>query len=1343
MKCSTSCILLCVAVLAWPVCGAIAPADLDFFEKQIRPILAENCHECHSGPKPKGGLRLDSRPSWQRGGDSGPVIVVGKPEMSRLIRAIGHLDTKLQMPPKRKLPEAEIVLLTEWIRRGAPDPREAPAKAIASEFNLEERRRHWAFQPVLKTAPPTVKDPRWAGHPVDRFIHARQIEKGLSPAAPADRHTLIRRVTFTLTGLPPKPSEVDAFIRDTSPAAYSKVIDRLLASPQFGEHWARHWMDLVRYAETHGSEGDPDIPQSWRYRDYLIRAFNADVPYDQLVREHIAGDLLARPRLNIAEQLNESILGTAQLRFVEHGFQPVDSTEDQVNAVENQIDVFGKTFQGLTIACARCHDHKFDAITQRDYYALFGIFASSRPGQVAIDSPERLNQHRDELLGLKARIKQQIAKDWLAAADAIPDLLAPPKENVADPRVRRVAQLEGELDQIEKPVREKLLSDAGKPNLGPLPPAPFARWNFEGHGRDQSGTLDVELRGDAKIVNGRLVLNGNGSARTPALPRDLRAKTLEVWLALPTLEQRSGGAITIESPDGAVFDSIVFAERQKNKWIAGSDSFRRTRDVDGAEESGRPNELVHLAAAYGADGSITLYRNGAPYGKTYVVTPVEIFAAGKAHVLFGLRHTGSGGYLRAEIEEARLYDRALTDAEVAASHKLGAGLITMADVLKQLSAEQRQRHVELQGELEKLRTQLKAETEGASGVWQKEIRAAQADAAHPLHAWALLRQQPDAMEVGWRGLVDRWQTELARRKIHNRDNARAGWDLAGSSITNWFMSGVGLTRSMPGEFAIETTGSRILNGILPAGVHSHLLSAKHRGVLMSPRFRLEDAVNVRMQGNQGGGVRVIVDNYPLGDNGTYPKHRPAGDQFAWTRLETDYRKGSWAYLEFSTNDDNTRPVRPSPAAPNVASRSTFGATQIAFGAVPQEESVAILALLESEPPKNKAALAQQIASTLKAAIVAWREERLTESQRIYLDAFVRKGLLPATTAELPAIAPLVAEYRRIEESIPTPRRAPGVMEARGFDQPLMVRGNHAMQTDAVPRRYLEALGSVPCASPQSGRLELAAAITRADNPLTARVMVNRVWQHLFGRGIVLTVDNFGRLGEMPTHPELLDHLATQFVEDGWSIKKLIRTLALSQTFQMSSEPSARAREMDPANEFLTHARVRRIGAEAIRDSMLAVSGNLDLAQFGPPSGGNTAPRRSIYLSVRRTSLNPFLEVFDAPKPFTTLGRRDTTNVPAQSLTLLNDPFVIDLAKAWAADLMRALPKADANHRLQALFAAAFARPPLPDELAKSAAFLGELAREANVPVEQIATSERVWQEFAQSLFNLKEFIYVR
>ena len=258
---------------------------------------------------------------------------------------------------------------------------------------------------------------------VDRFILASLEAAGLEPASPADRHTLIRRLSFDLHGLPPSPAEIARFVSDTSPTAYADLVDRYLDSSHFGERWARHWMDLFRYSESHGSEGDPDIPLAWRYRDYLIRAFNGDVPYDQLIREHLAGDLLPTPRLDPENQLNESIIGTAHFRLIEHGYQPVDPWEDRVKWADNQVDVVSKAFLGLSVSCARCHDHKFDAISQKDYYSLFGTLYGARPTQRAIDDETLLDTNKDALAALKVDIRDGLAEAWLEAADTVPTRL--------------------------------------------------------------------------------------------------------------------------------------------------------------------------------------------------------------------------------------------------------------------------------------------------------------------------------------------------------------------------------------------------------------------------------------------------------------------------------------------------------------------------------------------------------------------------------------------------------------------------------------------------------------------------------------------------------------------------------------------------------------------------------------------------------------------------------------------------------------------------------------------------------------------------------------------------------
>ena len=1046
------------------------PEQLTFFETKIRPVLVTECYDCHAGEKHKGGLRLDSRDALRLGGDTGAAVVPGNVADSLLIASIRHEDPDFKMPKKApKLDDAIIADFTAWVKMGAPDPRDKPEPARAGGAKswpemLAARRGWWSLQPVVRPPVPVVKNAAWPHTDTDSFLLAKMEARGLAPAPDADARTIIRRITFTLTGLPPTADEVSTFAREYDAAPPEKrgakieaLADRLLASPRFGEHWARHWMDLMRYAESHGSEGDPEIPQAWRYRDYLIRAFNADVPCDQLIREHLAGDLLAQPRWNRAEQFSESKLGLACLRLNEHGFQPIDTFDEQVKTVDNQIDVIAKAFQGLTITCARCHDHKFDAISQRDYYALFGVLASSRPAQVTIDAPELLARHDGELAALKGAIRDALADAWL-------------------PEAARLA------------------------------------------------------------------------------------------------ERLTGG------------------------------------DVPGAL-----------------------------------------------------------------LDDARK------------------------------------------------------------------------DSANPLHAWARLgKLDGDAFAKEWEIVAREWREKLDATRTFNREHFRAGWDFANGDDAKWSSLGAGLYEkaARSGEFSIEPEGDRVLDGLRPAGVITDRLSRRHNGHFTSPRFKLDsDSISIRAAGGGGAWVRVIPDNYPLGQNGTYPRTELKSSAPGWLRFDTVYRKGAWAYLEFVTAADLTRPEGGGPKD----GRSWFAAERVVFGEkdAPREEPVAADAVLAGSAPGSAAELAARYGAALADAVKAWRMDAVSEPQRALLDFSIRRGLLSSTLAALPGIAPKVAEYRRIESDVPLPRRAPGVIEGTPWDAPLMPRGDHTKPGAPVPRGYLEVLGAPPFHTTQSGRGELAGQIANAANPLTARVMANRIWLHLFGRGLVPTPDNFGRMGEKPTHPELLDFLASRFVEDGWSFKKMIRYLVTSHAFQSSNEAPSGAAERDATNELLTHARVRRLDAEAIRDSMLAISGRLDTAMFGASLEGNAAPRRSVYLRVQRNNPNLFLEVFDAPKPYTTLGRRDSTNVPAQSLALLNDPFVIDLAKQWAGALIRWNPDASPEMRVQTMFTAALGREASADELSRSVAYLAALGKMHGVEPAQLAMSEPVWQDFAQSIFNLKEFIYIR
>jgi hypothetical protein len=357
--------LLSLAVLlSGGAAGAAEPPTAEFFEKNVRPVLAEKCWSCHGPKKQQGGLRLDSRAALLKGSDGGAVVVAGQPDKSPLVRAVRR-EGDNPMPPRGHLNATEVEALASWVRLGVPWPEAGPTALTATAE--EVRRKHWAFRPVQKPALPAVRDTAWVRTPVDAFIRAGLEAKGLAPAAAADRVTLIRRLSFDLTGLPPTPEEVDAFLADQSSEAYEKLVDRLLASPHYGERWARHWLDVARYADTKGYvfTDERRFPYAYTYRDWVIRAFNEDLPYDQFLVQQLAADLLPP---------GEDKRPLAAMGFLTLGRRFLNNEPD---IIDDRIDVTTRGLLGLTVACARCHDHKFDPIPQKDYYSLYGVFASS------------------------------------------------------------------------------------------------------------------------------------------------------------------------------------------------------------------------------------------------------------------------------------------------------------------------------------------------------------------------------------------------------------------------------------------------------------------------------------------------------------------------------------------------------------------------------------------------------------------------------------------------------------------------------------------------------------------------------------------------------------------------------------------------------------------------------------------------------------------------------------------------------------------------------------------------------------------------------------------------------
>jgi hypothetical protein len=993
----------------------------------------------------------------------------------------------------------------------------APAESPSWEVVLRDRREWWSLQPVSKPAVPAVRDAAWSAHAVDRFLLARLEAAGLQPAADADRHTLVRRLSLVLTGLPPMPDEVEAARNDPSPDWYEKVVDRLLASPHFGERWARHWLDVVRFTETHGNEWNYEVHHAWRYRDYLIRAFNQDVPYDQFVREHIAGDVLAQPRRNPADGANESVIGTAFYRFGEANHDDCIAIRSiGFDLADNQIDTLTKAFQATTVACARCHDHKLDAISMKDYYALLGILRSSRQVSHTIDAPETNAKPMRRLRELKAEIRKELGEVW---------------------------------------------------------------------------------RSEARDV-GRYFLAAQA---------------------------------------------------------------RRTNRPDAAE------------------------------------------------------------------------------------------LVKGLDA-KRLDA------------------------------WVAALQAEKAPPEDPLSPWrSLASTGPADFPTAWQKLADGWARSERERAEFNQKQFTTLADFRTGNLAGWQAGGHGL-RDGPtrcGDFVLGHEGDTLLKAVLPAGCFTDTLSDKLNGTLRSPPLSGgARRISFQVMGQHSSAVRLVSNNCQL----NYHNYRAlTSDELRWVTFTLpDDSDALGVYAELMTMFDNPKfpdqlsalggdkenyrlPWEKAAANP----RSFFGVTRVVLHDgpdAPKPEASHLRALFAAAPkddtPVSLEVLAARYTAAVDAAVRAWADDRTTEDDVRWLDALLRRGQLGNSVRLTPRLEALAAAYRDTEKELALPRVVPGVADfGPGFDQPLLQRGDNGRPGELVPRRYLEVVSKPGerFVTAGSGRRELAERIVRADNPLTARVMVNRVWHHLFGAGLVRTVDDFGHVGERPSHPELLDYLGARFVEDGWSVKRLIRSLVLTRAFRMADRGSPAAREVDPQNRLLQHYPARRMEAEAIRDSILAASGRLDRTLYGPsvqpfretenadrrlfPGPLDGAGRRSVYIKNNLMESPKFLGVFNFPGGKVTQGRRDVTNVPAQALALLNDAFVLQQADVWAGRLV-ARPDASQTARVEWMVQVALGRPPRPEERTRLEEAVALFAELHGVQEAQILRSRAVWKDVAHTLFNLKEFLTV-
>ena len=932
---------------------------IEFFEKKVRPVLTEKCYKCHSAgaEKIKGGLLLDSRNGWMKGGESGPVIIPGNPEKSRLIHAVRYTDSKLQMPPKEILPAPQISDLEMWVRMGAPDPRGAPVPS--STFRIPSS-RHWAFLPPRDSPLPRIRQQNWPRSPIDSFILARLEKHKLKPRPPADKRTLIRRATFDLTGLPPKADEIEAFLADNSNDAFAKVVDRLLATPQFGERWGRHWLDVARYADSNGLEINLPYENAWRYRDYVVRAFNEDKPFARFIREQLAGDLL--PGDN-EEQHYDQLTATGFLMLGPKLLFEPRKAKLEMDIVDEQIDVTTRAFLGLTVSCARCHDHKFDPIPTRDYYALAGIFAST--------------------------------------ATLIWD--AEPKGGPPRWRERPLAA----------PERAKAVEDHA-----------------------------------AAVARLQASLQAAGEMKT----------------ALP-------GGVSSSELAGIVLD----------------------------------NSMAQLVGSWKES--------------TYATNFID-----KNYLQDG--NTGKGE------KSARF----VPDLPQAGRYEVQFAYVPRRN---------RARNV--------------------------PVTVHAANAARTV-------------------LID--QTEPP-------------------TIDDLFVS-LGTF-----EFAAGTNG----------------------------------AVVVSNQGTEG---FVTIDAV---------RFVPAG-------------------MEMTMKMQTGQKARAKKSGTAMTDRSIHQLLDD------------LQELRAKEPPPVPMAMAAQDGAICNCRI--------------------------------------------------------------------NLRGDPEKPGPEVPRGFLSVLEkTVPppasLSNEASGRLELADWIASNQNPLTARVAVNRIWHYLFGGRLVESVDNFGALGERPTHPDLLDYLALRFMEQGWSFKKIIRALMLSSTYQMSSDLDPLAYAKDPENKLMWRMNRRRLDAEAIRDAVLAVSGQLDLTMGGSLSPTNDAPfgaaamasnaqvastRRSLYLPVIRNDTPDLFQVFDFADPYLVTGKRHSTTAPTQALFMMNSPFMLEQSRQWAGALLATAPANDAQ-RVASAYTQAFGRPAGAETTERALRFIAEYqaALEKNEP-DLEKRRLMAWQSFCHALLASTEFRFI-
>ena len=1097
-------------------------AQIEFFEKEVQPILKSRCLKCHGGEeKIRSGFRMTSRGAILRGGELGAAISLTDPDSSAFLKAIRYEE--LEMPPSGRLPAAEVATLTRWVRekmpwtpgmeRDEPVPHKGPRGGVVDD----EARKYWAYQPLHRPQPPAVTDRQWGEQPIDAFLLAAIENAGLKPVGPADPVALIRRAYYDLTGLPPSPEAVAAFVADHSPAAYERLIDQLLDSPHYGEKWGRHWLDLVRYAETNGYERDNPKPEAWRYRDYVISAFQQDKPYDRFILEQLAGDELDDVTI-------DSLVATGYYRLGIWDDEPADRLLHKFDVLDGVVSTTAQVFMGMSIGCARCHEHKRDPLPHRDYYRMLAFFR--------------------DVSDMNGRNLRKIT-----SAAQLAEL-----QKIQAEKSASEGRVYGKLYSLEQQFLALRAKEAGG-NLGELPASDLddVRFRFYRDTWERLPDFDaLKHETEGTIALGFLSLS----------PASRQEAIGMVWEAKLKVPQAGKYTFDVDSTEGVrvkVGEKVVIDRPEKGRQQA-------TSDVE------LPAGIVSLRV---------------DYFNTY------------AKPSFRLGWTAAGGVRRS-----------LTDEAVSAAPR-----VLLAD-----SREQPQK-------------------------------------------WSYTTTKPG-------------------------DN----WNKPDFDASQWATG--------PGGFGTRGTP----------------------GAVVRTEWKTSD-IWLR--------TKIMVDRVPSGV-ALNLHHDEDVQVFMNGQLIYEAKGFLKEYERVVANDAARGALRVGENTIAVHCRQTGGGQYVDVGLVEARAALDVAREIRERGPQL-AGFGPQ-----KAALHAELAQQLAQ---------LREQKLPDAGTEVMS----VQEAGRAETHVLL-RGNPHVPGEK------VVAGVPAVFT-ADPNATLEPASLSPERAKESSgkRLAFAKWLVDPDNPLTARVFANRLWQYHFGRGIVASSNDFGRLGDQPTNPALLDWLASELRDGGWRVKRMHKLIMTSRAYQLSAQAEPTALAKDPANNLHWRYPMRRLTAEELRDSILWVSGQLSTKAGGPsvyppiprevlagqsrPGSGwgkatdEEAARRTVYVHVKRSLLVPLLADHDAADTDSSCPVRYATTVPTQALGMLNGEFTNEQAKLLAQRLKREVPN-DLAGQVRRAIRLATAREATAAEVQDDLAFIEDLQKRFEL------SADAALVQYCLLTINSNAFVYL-